>query len=71
MIHRGSHNGARVQVVLYGRKYRAWSAKPRRGDGGLESIQGNYKNMTHKKAGGFRLACGPDNYWVMVLAASC
>ena len=38
---------------------------------GQQSLQGNYKNMTHKKAGGFRLACGPDNYWVMVLAASC
>lgn len=38
---------------------------------GWKASKGHYKNMTHKKAGGFRLACGPDNYWVMVLAASC
>ena len=28
-----------AQGVLCGRKYRTWSAQPRRGDGGLESIQ--------------------------------
>jgi uncharacterized protein YkwD len=38
---------------------------------GWKASKGHYKNMTHKKAGEFGLARGPDNYWVMVLAAPC
>ena len=38
---------------------------------GCKASKGHYKNMTHKKAGEFGLARGPDNYWVMVLAAPC
>jgi uncharacterized protein YkwD len=33
--------------------------------------KGHYKNMIHKKAGEFGLARGPNNTWVMVLAAPC
>ena len=49
-----------------------------RGQQSLEEVmvcckasKGHYTNMTHKKAGKFGLARGPDNYWVMVLAAPC
>ena len=38
---------------------------------GWKASKGHHKNMTHKKAGEFGLARGPDNYWVMVLAAPC
>lgn len=77
--HKGS-NGSAVsdRVSAQGYKWCFVAENIAKGQRGLDQVmrgwttsKGHFKNMVHRSAGGFGLARGQGNIWVMVLASPC